>query len=802
MKSFKSFFSDTRKFSFYALMFLSTLTLVSYQNCGKVKFSAPRDSEIGSLSCGSITLNPSNGIYPVTNVNFSFLIPENGSATNPQWTFRKDTTIIHTSNTSTVDYSFDGASEGAGSYSATVTFLKGDGNSCELTQAFQVLSNDLCAAPTGISGPAIGYVGEQTSAFSINDEDCFNGTITWDMNGDNTPEYNTQADGTVTHTYNSTGVYTIIARVTDQDSGDVITLQTTIEIRNKSCINPFTGQSISHGQSLQFAKPNPTCGGNPCLTQNRTCNNGVFGGDTTFTQNPATCAASAACPTCNNGAINPPDCNQCSGGLVYLPFDNRCHNPCGNGASNPPDCTQCPAGRILIGGFCETPTYSWVTTTWSACSATACGTAGNQTRTVTCRRNDGTTVADSFCTGTKPQSTQTCAARACNDCNINGTVLNHGMARTFYSTSSATCPQTCQSEIRTCVDGVPTGNNAFIHATCNGQTCQYSWAYGNWSTCSATACGTNGTQTRPVYCLRSDGQTAPDANCTGTRPQSSQSCSARACNNCTLDGVTVIHGQPRNFYSSNAVSCPQTCQAQSRTCTDGVLGGNTSFNRANCTAGTCTYTWEIVGTWSSCSATACGTNGTQTRSVICRRSDGTIVADSNCTATRPSTSQACSAPACVPGYWCPYSVEDTGCSDTPRPTQNSPCPNVGDIGVFRKGGSGTISCGSSNAPIGTVNLQCSATACPLPPLGGGNTCISCNGVGWVQDESCTAFDPRSGSRCNVCIDHMPIWCAGISENSCREQCDALNNDRCSAWPIVGGCAQHCDGSGIVYTDCR
>ncbi len=59
-------------------------------------------------------------------------------------------------------------------------------------------------------------------------------------------------------------------------------------------------------------------------------------------------------------------------------------------------------------------TYSYVVSAWSACSATACGTQGTQTRTVTCMRNDGVAGADSYCTGTKPDSTQACSAQACS----------------------------------------------------------------------------------------------------------------------------------------------------------------------------------------------------------------------------------------------------------------------------------------------------------------------------------------------------------------------------------------------------
>ena len=56
-------------------------------------------------------------------------------------------------------------------------------------------------------------------------------------------------------------------------------------------------------------------------------------------------------------------------------------------------------------------TYSWDAGSWSSC------TNNNRARTVSCKRNDGTQVADSYCTGTKPPSSQACwEGQGCNSC--------------------------------------------------------------------------------------------------------------------------------------------------------------------------------------------------------------------------------------------------------------------------------------------------------------------------------------------------------------------------------------------------
>lgn len=210
----------------------------------------------------------------------------------------------------------------------------------------------------------------------------------------------------------------------------------------------------------------------------------------------------------------------------------------------------------------------------------------------------------------------------------------------------------CLSMSLTLVGCLESGMKTLGSTTGSSSSSTYQWVTGNWGGCSATACGTSGTQLRSVVCRDSNNADVADSFCVtnvGAKPATSQACSAAACSSCTLDGVTVAHGQSRNFYTTNTVACGQTCPTPvSRTCTNGVLGGNASYNRAACTVLPCTntYTW-VTGTWSACSATACGTNGTQTRTVECRDNTNAVVADANCTGARPATSQACSAAACV-----------------------------------------------------------------------------------------------------------------------------------------------------------
>jgi hypothetical protein len=176
----------------------------------------------------------------------------------------------------------------------------------------------------------------------------------------------------------------------------------------------------------------------------------------------------------------------------------------------------------------------------------------------------------------------------------------------------------------------------------------YSWFTGDYGTCS------NYTQTRPVYCRRSDGQSVADSYCSnvGTKPVATQGCVSVP--------QTVYHWQEGGWGG-----CSNTCgtgtKTQVVTCQDSLGITWADFNCS--TAGTkpsasltcndssgCapaplptptpkTYSWS-TGAYGTCSTT-CGT-GTKSRTVQCKDdATGGVVIDSYCTAAKPSLTAAC-----------------------------------------------------------------------------------------------------------------------------------------------------------------
>ena len=196
--------------------------------------------------------------------------------------------------------------------------------------------------------------------------------------------------------------------------------------------------------------------------------------------------------------------------------------------------------------------YEWRYGAWQDPGA-SCTPAERQTRTETCRRDDGANVNVSFCSGVSGRQSTTRDVEDFSGCNPGVTLkVDWGSYSPWSSTCSTSATRTrtgtCKANGVAVAASVCTSRGLAVSETqtrAQYSTCNYTPTYGAWGNCSA-----NGTQTASMTA------------CTRIVPQGNQSVSL---SKCTSRG----HLNPR----SQNCTPPQT---EGRTCSGGTLIGRYS----------------------------------------------------------------------------------------------------------------------------------------------------------------------------------------------------------------------------------
>lgn len=206
----------------------------------------------------------------------------------------------------------------------------------------------------------------------------------------------------------------------------------------------------------------------------------------------------------------------------------------------------------------------------------------------TCQ-SENRTCNDGILSGTYVYSS--CAPGAAGSCLFNGRTIAHGTSVTAYPASSVPFGQTCQAQTRTCNNGTLSGSAQFESCTpggaasClfNGTTVPHGGSVTAYQTSSVSYGQTCAAQTR----------TCNNGTLSGTYQYST--CSASSVASCLFNGQTIAHGQGITAYASSSVGYGQSCASQYRVCNNGSLGG--SYQYPSCSAGSaanCNFNGQTV----------------------------------------------------------------------------------------------------------------------------------------------------------------------------------------------------------------
>jgi len=330
--------------------------------------------------------------------------------------------------------------------------------------------------------------------------------------------------------------------------------------------------------------------------------------------------------------------------------------------------------------------YSWDAGAYGA-PVPACGPTV-QNRSVTCLRSDGQTVADASCpAGTRPAAQQ--AATDYSTCTYGWTATAWGAWSNSCGNASQTRGVTCQSsDGRTVADGFCGAGSRPAASQDSYQTsgCGYSWQADPWSA-PAAACGAT-TQSRVTWCLRSDGTRVMDMYCQQAGlPQPTNTQGATDYSTCSFSWQAGGWSAPSTTCGSATqtrdVWCLRSDGTRLNPINDAACGGNRpAASQASYQTGSCSYARVSPTAWSGWD-NACSGTANRTRTYSCQRSDGAIVDGSECAARGISLSEtetgANYTNAC-PGYfsvsgWTDY---NSHCSASATRTRSVACYRSGD----------------------------------------------------------------------------------------------------------------------------
>ncbi len=120
-----------------------------------------------------------------------------------------------------------------------------------------------------------------------------------------------------------------------------------------------------------------------------------------------------------------------------------------------------------------------------------------------------------------------------SNCTFNGEILTHGQSKNYYNNQTVPHGSSCQGEVRVCNDGIMSGNASYQYSACLV------------------------TDASPAATVETDAS-------------------------CNFGGETLSHGQSKTYYQDQTVSHGSSCQSQERSCNDGTMEGNVTYQYTNC----------------------------------------------------------------------------------------------------------------------------------------------------------------------------------------------------------------------------
>ena len=342
----------------------------------------------------------------------------------------------------------------------------------------------------------------------------------------------------------------------------------------------FNSFSIAHGNSVTAYSAASVDYGRSCLSEQRSCSNGVLSGSNAY----SSCRVNEASSCTFNGQTVSSGSSVTAYSAASVNFGSNCQTElrsCSNGilsgSYTNAACSVASAASCTFNG--QAVAHGTSINAYQAASVAFGSSCKSQSRTC----SNGT-LGGSY-------TNSTCSVAGAQNCSFNGETVNDGQSVTAYQAASVAYGSSCTSESRNCSNGSLFGSYSFgscsvqSPATCsfNGQTIAHD--------ASLTAYQVNSV----AYGEECSSETRNCSNGTLGGTYSNSSCSVAAAAGCSFGGQTVDHGSSITAYLSDSVAYGQTCSTQTRSCSNGTLSG--TYTNSSCSVDTptsCSFNGQTV----------------------------------------------------------------------------------------------------------------------------------------------------------------------------------------------------------------
>lgn len=368
------------------------------------------------------------------------------------------------------------------------------------------------------------------------------------------------------------------------------------------------GMNVKNGVSIQLYSAQNAPSGQNCasLAATRTCTNGVLDGVSAAIY--ASCA-SVALRACIIGSIT----------IAHgesRTFYDRASVSSGDACTTHSQSRKCTDGTLSGGAtfsnaICEGP---------RACTLDGSTLSDGQSRDYFYLQHIpagelcsayalGRSCANGVLGGDASYKYASCAPISSTSCTADNIVLETGSSTTFFTSLAAPAGATCASisQVRSCTSGSLSGSASYNRARCvdnaacalDGTTVTHA-ASTTFYSARTVGFGTTCSSVAQV-------RTCTNASLSGGATFKYASCAVAPPSSCTLDGTTLTTGSSGVFYKTTTVPYGSSCEAITRSCSQGVLSGDATYQYANCTISdppqqdtTCGQTGNAGGIASDC----------------------------------------------------------------------------------------------------------------------------------------------------------------------------------------------------------